>query len=129
MAEKKYWLFQLLLDTLENIPAITWKGVEGFTHWQFMNAENQSVDIKFKPRLIVDDITMMRNAALDGLGLVLIPYIYVENVIALGRIIHIESELIPRKSIIRAVHLGQKGMRSAVRHLLDWLKELTVNLR
>ena len=118
-----------LMDTLENIPAITWKGVEGVTHWQFMNNENQSVDIKVKPCLIVDDMTMMRNAALDGLGLVLIPYIYVENDIALGRLIRIESELIPSKSSIHAVHLGQKGMRPAVRHLLDWLKELTISLR
>lgn len=120
---------QSLSETIESIPVITWKGVEGFTHWEFINCENQVVDIKIKPRLIVDDMTMMRNAALDGLGLVLIPYIYVENDIALGRLIRLESDLVPTQSSIHAVHLGQKGMRPAVRHLLDWLKEITFSLR
>ena len=118
-----------LNETLESIPTITWKGVEGFTNWEFMNHDNQSVDIKIKPRLIVDDMTMMRNAVLDGLGLVLIPYIYVENDLALGRLIRLESDLIPNRSSIHAVHLGQKGMRPAVRHLLDWLKDITIRLR
>ena len=109
-----------LAETVENIPIITWKGTSGITHWQMVNQDQQNVNLKVKPRLIVDDMTMMRSAALNGLGMIMIPLIYVENDIALGRLMKLDLDLKSPKSMVHAVHLGQRGMRPAVRHLLDW---------
>ena len=44
-------------------------------------------------------------------------------------LIQLDVEAEPAQSLIHAVHLGQRGMRPAVRHLLDWLKQATENLR
>jgi DNA-binding transcriptional LysR family regulator len=65
---------------------------------------------------------MLRKAALDGLGIARMPRFLVAAALDSGDLVPVETDLVPLQLPIHAVHLGQKGMRPAVRHLLDWLK-------
>ena len=117
-------------QTLSCIPSIVWKGQFDYSHWSFLDQHNKAVHYKVMPKLIVDDMEMMRQAALNQLGMIMIPEIYVQEDLALGRLISVQHpELNISESLVHAVHLGHKGMRPAVRHLLNWLKEVTVSLR
>lgn len=118
-----------LLESLEHIPTIAWNGINGQTHWQLMSEDGKTVTVPIQPQLIVDDMAMLRNAALDKLGIIMIPQVYVNEDIALGRLIKLELDLKPFPSLVHAVHLGHRGMRPAVRHLLDWLKQVTKDFR
>lgn len=119
-----------LEQSLSSIPAIVWKGQFDHNHWSFLDQQNKTVHYKVVPKLIVDDMEMMRQAALNQLGLIMIPKIYVQEDLALGRLIAIEHpEVFIPESLVHAVHLGHKSMRPAVRHLLNWLKNVTTSLR
>lgn len=124
----------LLTDSIEQVmsqvPCIAWKGNGEFAYWPLMHqGTGQVVQHKIQPRLIVDDLSMLREAALTGLGMVMIPQIYVNDDLSLGRLVQVQSIEQPIGSMVHAVHLGNRGMRPAVRHLLDWLKEITQSLR
>lgn len=118
-----------LAETLEHVPAIAWRGMDSQSHWQLLSQQGHSVDLRIHPRLVVDDMQTLRNAALGGIGIAMIPKIYVEDDIAQGRLHELQVDLMPPPSVVHAVHLGRRGMRPAVRHLLDWLKEATRPLR
>lgn len=118
-----------LTETLEHVPVIAWKGSGDHAHWNLIAQDKQRVSIRLQPRLVVDDIQTLHQAGLAGLGMIMIPLTYVEDDIAQGRLVRAESDLLPAQSLVHAVHLGHRGMRPAVRHLLDWLKEKTAHLR
>lgn len=126
---QKYFHAQME-DIFAQVPVIAWKGNGEYTYWPLINQNTkEQIQYKIQPKLIVDDMSTMRKAALQGLGLVMIPQIYVNEDLALGRLVQVDSVEKPSQSLVHAVHLGQRGMRPAVRHLLDWLKEVTENLR
>ena len=120
---------ETLAQTLEHIPAISWNGTDGQANWSFSTEDGQTVKLHIKPRLIADDISTVRHAVLNGLGIALIPSIYVKEDIARGDLVRVNSEFQPPSRLVHAVHLGHRGMRPAVRHLLDWLKEGTEGMR
>lgn len=127
------WKDQLhgsLDEILGQVPVVAWKSNGEYAYWQLIHKiTGQSMQYKTQPKLIVDDMDMMREAILKGLGIAVIPEVYVYEDLALGRLIQLDVEAEPAQSLIHAVHLGQRGMRPAVRHLLDWLKQATENLR
>lgn len=122
-------LMPTLQETLTRCDAIAWTGISGESHWQLMDDKDRTQDLYFTPRLVVDDIAMLRDAALSGLGIVMLPWLFVEEDIAQGRLIEVHTDLKPPTGIIHALHLGQHGMRPSVRHLLDGLKRATQHLR
>ena len=118
-----------LHDTLEQIPTVAWKTTGSHAVWPLLAQDGLTVDVPIQPRLMVNDLATLHQAALQGIGMALIPEVYVRDDIAQGRLTQVLLDLKPPTSIIHAVHLGHRGMRPAVRHLLDWLKEVTQDLR
>ncbi|RKG53921.1 LysR family transcriptional regulator [Acinetobacter cumulans] len=117
-------------ETISQVPCIAWQANGEFAYWSLRHQDTGEVaQHKIRPRLIVDDLSMLREAALNGLGMVMIPHIYVQDDLSLGRLVQVQSIEQPIMSMVHAVHLGNRGMRPAVRHLLDWLKEITISLR
>ncbi|QNP49225.1 LysR substrate-binding domain-containing protein [Diaphorobacter aerolatus] len=118
-----------LHETLEHAPVIAWKTSNTQPSWQLIAQDGLPVEVPLRPRLLVNDLATLRQAALQGIGMAIIPEIYVRNAIDQGELIEVALDLQAPASIIHAVHLGRKGMRPAVRHLLDWLKDVTQHLR
>jgi DNA-binding transcriptional LysR family regulator len=118
-----------LHETLEHVPVIAWKTSSAQPSWQLMAQDGLPVEVPLRPRLQVNDLTTLRQAVEQGIGMAIIPEIYVREAIDQGQLIEVGLDLHPPTSVIHAVHLGRKGMRPAVRHLLDWLKDVTQHLR
>ncbi|MBJ7577871.1 LysR family transcriptional regulator [Devosia sp. MC532] len=119
---------QTLEQARENIPVLAWSGTEGESHWTLYDNAGNPKNVALQPRLIVDDIDTLRDATLAGLGMAQIPRVYVQDDLSIGRLVEIKTDFRPPISIVHAVHLGNRGMRPAVRHLLDWLKQATRQL-
>jgi DNA-binding transcriptional LysR family regulator len=118
-----------LQATLERVPVVAWRSNSGPPQWSLRNARGELVHVALQPRLLVDDMPTLHEAALKALGMALIPLVYVQADIDAGRLERLHMDLRPPISLVHAVHLGNRGMRPAVRHLLDWLKEVTSHLR
>lgn len=115
-------------DLVHQIPVLAWSGIDGESRWQLKDGD-RAVDITFTPRLIVDDIVALRDAALCGLGMAMMPRTFVHDDISIGRLFEIESDLKAPDRVLHALHLGQHRMRPAVRQLLDWLKVAARHLK
>ena len=118
-----------LYAALEQVPSVAWKGAGAQAQWSLVAQDGLAVEVPLRPRLLVNDLPTLRQAALQGIGMALIPEVYVRDDLAEGRLVEVALDLRPPTSTIHAVHLGRRGMRPAVRHLLDWLKEVTQHLR
>ena len=118
-----------LYAALEQVPSVAWKGAGAQAQWSLVAQDGLAVELPLRPRLLVNDLPTLRQAALQGIGMALIPEVYVRDDLANGRLVEVALDLRPPTSTIHAVHLGRQGMRPAVRHLLDWLKEVTQHLR
>lgn len=113
---------ETLADTLTRVPVVAWRGHGGQSQWQLPDRTGTMHAFSLTPRLIVDDITLMRDAVMAGMGMAIIPETAIREALDNGRLIAPELDVLPYLSILHAVHLGACGMRPAVRHLLDWLK-------
>lgn len=121
-------IVETMVETLTRIPVLAWNGTDGEGLWTLFDGQGAPKDFNLRPRLIADDIDTLRDAALAGLGMALIPRIYVHEDLSLGRLVEVRTDVRAPISMIHAVHLGHRGMRPAVRHLLDWLKQATNHL-
>jgi len=73
------------------------------------------------PRLVTDELTILRQAALDGAGLVALPFLMVGADLAAGRLQPVLPEWRMPGGIILAVFPSRRGLLPAVRLFLDVL--------
>ena len=85
--------------------------------------EGQRETVSFEPRLWTTDFNLVREAAVDGLGVAFLPSQMVQAALADGRLVRIlpgwQSEL----TTIHLVFAGQKSLTPAGRLLVDYLAE------
>ncbi|MGN0932779.1 LysR substrate-binding domain-containing protein [Falsigemmobacter intermedius] len=118
------WQTSLLPDvrqTLETVPTLAWGPADTPSSWHLLDAQGGPHQIKLEPRLSVEDMAGLRVAALQGLGLALLPKVMVAQELAEGRLIAAPFALCAPDGKIHALHTGKRGMRPLVRHFLDWL--------
>ncbi|MDQ2068240.1 LysR family transcriptional regulator [Xinfangfangia sp. CPCC 101601] len=110
-----------LTETLQQVPSLAWAAAAQPASWRVERSDGTTQPINLSPKLAVEDMAALRIAALRGLGIAMMPRIMVEDDLQAGRLVNIELDMRPPAGRIHAVHLGKKGMRPVVRHLLDWL--------
>lgn len=113
----------LSLEALSGLPSLGLGPFQQDHHWQLEGPEGKTTAISHRPRLIVSDMTTLREAALAGLGIVQLPVIMVWRDIEAGRLIHVLPQWRPRAGIVHAVFPSRRGLLPAVRALLDYLAQ------
>lgn len=108
---------------LVGLPSLDHKRADGRHEWQLTESSGQKASISHKPRLITDDMAMLREAALAGVGMVQLPSFLVWQDIEEGRLQAILPDWKPRAGITHAVLPSRRGLLPAVRALLDFLAE------
>jgi len=89
--------------------------------WHLEGPDGAKAEIRHDPRLITDDITTLRNAAIGGVGVVLLPKLFVSEPIRRGELVRVLPDWEPRRHIVHAVYPSRRGLLPAVRALLDHL--------
>jgi DNA-binding transcriptional LysR family regulator len=78
-------------------------------------------DVLLQPRLICDDMLTLKQAAIDGLGAVILPTLLCEAELANGSLL----QLLPDWSVplgrIHAAYPTRRGLLPAVRALLEFI--------
>lgn len=111
-----------LRETLAHVPSLAWAGDGAQPRWRLVDGAGKTQTLPLAPRLAVEDMAALRHAAVAGLGMALLPDVMARADLAAGRLIAYAGDLQAPTGHIHAVHLGNKGMRPVVRHLLDWLR-------
>jgi DNA-binding transcriptional LysR family regulator len=89
--------------------------------WQLEHKDGQMTLIPHRPRLITDDIAVLREATLAGVGIAQLPTVLIWEDIRAGRLVHVLPQWRPRSGIVHAVFPSRRGLLPSVRALLDFL--------
>lgn len=89
--------------------------------WVLHGPDDAQVQIPHNPRLITTDMMALRDAALAGVGIVQLPRLMVQELLAAGRLVRVAPEWKPCREIIHAVYPSRRCLLPSVRALVDYL--------
>ncbi len=89
--------------------------------WQLEGLGGETASVPHAPRLVSDDMVALRQAALAGAGAVCLPTMMLKEDVAAGRLLRLLPYWSAKAGIIHAVYPSRRGLRPAVRSLLDCL--------
>ncbi len=98
-------------------------------HWQLEAANGQTASVPHNPRLVTDDMAVLQQAAINGVGIVQLPTMMIWQDIEAGRLVHVLPEWRPRAGIIHAVFPSRRGLLPSVRAFLDFMAGECLTLR
>ncbi|MNY86544.1 HTH-type transcriptional regulator DmlR [compost metagenome] len=97
-------------------------GVPQETHrWLLQGPNQERAEVRHQPRLVTQSMLALRDAALQGVGVVQLPTMFVGDELRSGALVQVLPGWAPRPEIIHAVYASRRGQLPAVRALLDFL--------
>lgn len=89
--------------------------------WRLTGPHGQTTTVAHTPRLIADDMAALRDAALAGVGCAALPRLIAHDALADGALQEVLPGWAPRPALIQVAFATRRGMRPAVRQLVDAL--------
>lgn len=89
--------------------------------WDLTGPDGATAQVAHTPRLVSDDMSPLKNAALAGVGIANLPQVVVKDELADGRLIAVLPEWQPAEGVITAVFPSRRGLMPSVRSLIDFL--------
>ncbi len=117
-------LLQAPLDLpaeLSELPSLGSTHLRARHHWELYDGAGRVETVRYAPRLVTDDMSALREAALAGLGVVQLPTLFVYEDCRAGRLVQVIPGWRPRSGIVHAVFSSRRGLLPSVRALLDFL--------
>ncbi|QBR03506.1 LysR family transcriptional regulator [Paraburkholderia pallida] len=109
------------IESLEAWPTLAMANSGERFAWNLVDASGHVTSWPHRPRLATDDLASLRTAALQGIGIAMVPRELVDADLRSGRLIHLLPELASTPGLVHAIFPSRRGMVPAVRHLLDAL--------
>jgi DNA-binding transcriptional LysR family regulator len=93
--------------------------------WTLRREDGEEAFVDFTPRLAFSDLQVLLEAALDGIGIALLPEIHAREALAAGRLVHILPAWRAPDSIVHMVFTSRRRMAPAIRAFVEYVaKEL-----
>ena len=108
---------------LASLPSLHWGMPLREYIWQLDGPDGASAAVRHHPRLVTDDLLVLRQAAEAGVGVVHIPWVVAREELASGRLVRVTPDWAPRTGIVHAVFPSRRGLLPSVRTLIDFLAE------
>jgi len=108
---------------LDSMPSLEFGAPQDTHTWSLTHRDGLSSVVRHHPRLVSDDLASLRAAALQGVGIVQMPVLMIEEDIKAGRLIDVLADWRPRNGIVYAVFPSRRGLLPSIRVLLDFLAD------
>jgi len=89
--------------------------------WALVTADEKTIKLTHQPRLLCSDFTVQQHAAINGVGIALLPMRVASDALKSGTLIRIASEWSTSSQDIHLVFASRRGMLPSVRKLIDYL--------
>jgi len=89
--------------------------------WALQHKDGMTASIRHTPRLVTDDLHMLHEGVMRGLGVALLPSVVVARDLESGRLVDLLPDWRPKAWIVHAVFPSRRGLLPSVRLLLDHL--------
>jgi DNA-binding transcriptional LysR family regulator len=97
--------------------------VDRLERWQLQTASGEHVAVDFRPRLLSNDLMLLRQAAIEGLGIAVLPAFICKRDLAEGRLIEILPGWKVAGTGFYAIFPNHHEMPARLRAFLDFLVE------
>jgi len=89
--------------------------------WRLIGPDGVIKSVAHQPRLVTDEMMTLRQAAIDGVGIVLLPKYLVDDNLARGDLEAVLPRWTSLSGVVHAVFPSRRGLLPAVRKLIDAL--------
>lgn len=87
--------------------------------WRLRHADGSEVEHRHWPRLVVDDVSALMEAVLAGVGCAILPRLLAHDALQRGALQPLLPEWAAPPGVIQVAYASRRGMRAAVRQLID----------
>lgn len=106
------------------LPSLATRTMSGHHQWSLHAADGRQELVPHRPRLVTDDMQSLAQAAIEGLGVVMLPLLMVREHLAAGRLLRVLPDWEGPVGLVHAVFASRRGMLPAVRLLVEHLASL-----
>ncbi len=111
----------LSVDSLATLPTLTQYEERSEVIWELNGPDGEVRSVSHRPRLMCTSFDVLRESAIAGAGVTLLPDFVAAPAIASGKLIRILPDWQTPSSTLHAVFLSKRGLVPAVRAWLDFL--------
>lgn len=109
------------VDQLATLPALSTSDGGDTVDWQLETDDGQSRIVHLEPRLGCADMAAVRDAAIAGLGVAILPDHVCHDALLSGRLVRVLPAWRGQRGIVHLVFTTRRGLSPAVRTLIDHL--------
>lgn len=107
------------IATLSALPTLATTDQMGEIEWEFTGPDNASHTIRSEPRMTCVDYVLLRDAAIAGLGVALLPDHVCREHLASGALVHVFPAWTTESGIVHLVFTTRRGLPPVVRAFID----------
>lgn len=108
-------------DQLSGLPGMDLVRSASRHAWELQDQGGSQTSVSFEPRYVADDMYALRQAAIDGVGVVQLADYLVADQIASGELVAVLPGWHLKSGIVHAVFPSRRGLSPAVRSFVDYL--------
>ncbi len=102
-------------------PAVVDTNFKGRNNWQMLDDDGREITVAVKPSFEVNSPEVAKRAALNGLGLTMVPSFSVERELAEGQLVALLPERLSLGSGVYAVYPHRRHVPAKVRVFVDFM--------
>ncbi|WP_410017189.1 LysR substrate-binding domain-containing protein [Pseudomonas sp. 5P_3.1_Bac2] len=106
---------------LSALPSLAWSTAQSHYSWHLTGCQGQSAQVSHYPKLVSDDVGLLKNAVLQGVGIAALPLKAVEQELSDGSLLGLLEHWQPQEGVITAVFPSRRGLLPSIRSLIDFL--------
>lgn len=107
---------------LPRFDLLAWGTNDAWKQWR-LSRNDQEVKVDFQPRLICNDLTLLRHAVLSGLGVSILPEFVCKHDLAVGRMVAVLPDWRAPDTSYYAIFPQHSAMPVRVRTFIDFIVE------
>lgn len=110
-------------EQLTQYPTLATNDAEFETEWVLEGRDGKAMTLRHEARLGCGDMVAVREAAITGLGIALLPYHVCRKPINEGRLVRVLPDWHGQQGLVHLVFTTRRGLPPSVRALIDLLAE------
>lgn len=111
-------------EQLTQHPTLSTNDADFETEWAIESKDGKTMHLHHRARLGCSDMVAVREAAISGLGVALLPYHVCQKAMTEGRLVRVLPEWHGQQGIVHLVFTTRRGLPPSVRALIDLLAEM-----
>jgi DNA-binding transcriptional LysR family regulator len=108
---------------LASVPTLSQTERPGIDRWTLIDAHNNEQVVVHEPRLAASDFAILRQAAIEGVGVAFLPELSMRLALAEGRLERILPDWFGPEGFLHLVFTSRRGLLPGVRAFIDFAAE------